>query len=447
MRVSELYSPDNAKLGIVGLGIGFIHPGWLPSHQQGGASSVVLALLERTFQWGQPYSPRAMRFYAYYIDSVVTRRTAPGSAIPDDHRTWARDQRRAIDLVPAAEDYLTGAGLGPEDLEIGIFDKSEFVLGNQMAPVPVQWVANDGDPSRAQYTLGFSLKKNRMKNRGIYTPKDKAHVATGRWAKATAKCFKIMRGVETNLFYAGASGPDIMNLWLQRLVPKWDTHWTIMTDVSRCETNKCGAVVDARMRYYRHTWAYHDADRDRVMAAWKRARFRARCGNTRISGVLPPNMTLSGEDWTSLDNSLDISVMLEIAVACCLEHRTPHSLGPHDAGWVESVWAEDVMAGCSGDDGLILIPRSWRGSPVDPNTFCRDMKTAAIQLGFLLTARVSETFADSVFLGNRPYHCEDGFYRWGRLIGRACYKHHCARKLESDPYDWLHQVAEAEPVS
>jgi len=260
-----------------------------------------------------------------------------------------------------------------------------------------------------------------------------------------AKHFAETHGIDQPYFYAGKAKPQELNDWLARVVKDFPTHHVIMTDIKRCETNKHAGVVAARMWYYAQKWEHYDEYRDTVLRGWKNARFKYRNRWARISGRLPPYMTLSGEDFTSLDNSFDISIAVSIFLYCALHQVMPNDLGAEAAHEIAAFWesGQAYVAG-SGDDLTIVVPQTYRGMPVDPNILCEQMERAAEQMGFLLTHKVSRALWDVVFLGMRPYFCSDGRYRFGRLIGRASKSNHFARALEGDPYNWLANVAQSE---
>lgn len=431
MRNDETKHPDFCRTRKIGVGVGYVHPGWTVDHQHSGISAVVMGLMERTFQYGEPYDERAVDWYCRMVNYNASK-TPDGEVDKMDDLDWLKSQERCFVLTPAMIDLRRGTGLLKEDLEIGVFTKSEWFCKTKLG----------------LGAFGPSKRRAGYKKRGIYTPADKAHCAVGPWSKPIQKHIAEVFNSESPFFYAGKATPAELNKFLLRVVEAFPTSHVLMADIARCETNKHFRVVAARMRYYRRKWSREDADRDRVIYSWKNARFKARCGNGRASGKLPPNMTLSGEDFTSADNSFDVANATMLLVYCALENVQPSALTEEHFRACCGLWEEENVFGAgSGDDTTVVIPRVYRGQDVDQATFLERYKQYAIELGFKVTGMWSRAVWDIVFLGMRPYHCSDGLYRFGKLIGRSSVKNHFARQLEGHPYDWLMEVCKAESIT
>jgi len=426
LQLKDLWHPDNNTLGSVGLVVGYFHPGWLPGHQPGGPSSIYLGLLERTFLHGQTYSDRAMDRYQQFLHEY-TATLEPGVVVPMDIELWLKSQEREMEMR-AAHAANQQFGLLPEDIRAGIFAKSEWVLSSK--------------PGRGLY--GMSVPQKRMRVRNIYMPSDKSQAKVGPTARSLAEDFKQHLGhPDGNFIYCGAMDPPGLNRVLHRFEDLKDTHHFVMTDISKCETNKHDRIVDARMKYYRHRLQYWDPDFEKVMSGWRRMKFSARSKGKRFSGRLPPNMTLSGEVFTSLDNSMDINILFRLILVCALLNLSPEALPKERLLEYLDHYTWLFLYAGTGDDGISAIPKVFDGRVVDIELVMERMRKYAEMFGFLLKTRLSKNFVDLVFLGCRPYWTTDG-YRWGRLIGRASFKHHCARDLAGCPYEWLHNVAAME---
>lgn len=431
VRPNEFRHPDFCKTKKVGLGIGYVHPGWMPSHQHAGISAVLMGLFERTFQYGQPYNLRAIRTLIRMIDLFAER--SPDFTVDkmaDDD--WLVTQLREAELRPAMASLRQDDGFGVEDGEIGLFCKSEWL--------------NATKAGRGPY--GLSKPRRGYKKRGIYTPKDKAHCAVGPWAKPMQAHVAKVMSKHTGYMYAGKATPAELNEFADRVTSVFDQVHVLMADIARCETNKHPGVVNARMRYYHRKWTRMDTLRDRVIYLWKRGRFRCKQGIGRASGQLPPNMTLSGEDFTSVDNSFDIGIATMLLVYCVLEEIEPEDMTDEQIYAVFELWENGTVFGAgNGDDTTVIIPRQYRGRHIDQEQFLEAYQRVAIKLGFLVTGKWSRGPWDVVFLGMRTYYCSDGKYRFGRLIGRSSVKNHFARDLQGDPYAWLLEVASAEAMT
>lgn len=431
VRNDEFKHPEFCKVKKVGLGIGYVHPGWIPSHQHAGISAVLMGLFERTFQYGQPYNLAACERFSRFID-LFAERTPDGlvDKMPDED--WLKTQQREPELRVAMAALRQDDGFHKEDGEIGLFCKSEWLNSTKAGLGP----------------FGDSKPRRGYKKRGIYTPKDKAHCAVGTWAKPMQKHVAEVLNIDSGYMYAGKATPGELNLFAQKVTDVFDRVHVLMADISRCETNKHPGVVEARMRYYSRKWSRFDHMRDRVIYAWKRGKFRCKQGIGRASGTLPPNMTLSGEDFTSVDNSFDIAMATMMMVYCVLEGKEPEDLTDDDLHAILAMWDTNVVFGAgNGDDTTVVIPRVYIGRNIDQDDFLREYQRVAIKLGFLVTGKWSRGPWDVVFLGMRTYYCNDGKYRFGRLIGRSSVKNHFARDLQGDPYSWLYEVASAEAMT
>lgn len=431
MRRDETRHPDFCTTRKIGVGVGFVHPGWTVDHQHSGISAVVMGLMERTFQYGDPYDERAVDRYCDMVDYIAAR-TPDGCVDAMDDYAWVETQERKLVLGPAMHDLREGNGLLKSDLEIGVFTKSEWFC-------------------RTKPGLGIfgpSKRRGGYKKRGIYTPQDKAHCAVGPSAKPMQAHIASVFNAKSPFFYAGKATPGQLNDYLQRLVEAEPYSYILMADIARCETNKHFRVVRARMGYYRRKWSVEDAVRDRVILSWKNARFKARSKQGRCSGRLPPNMTLSGEDFTSADNSFDVAIATHLLVYCALVNVPPSQLTDAQFDECCRLWESgNVFGAGSGDDTTVVIPRVYQGQNVDKDAFFGRYQAFAIELGFKVTGMWSRAVWDIVFLGMRPYHCSDDKYRFGKLIGRSSVKNHCARQLEGHPYDWLMEVCKAEETT
>lgn len=428
MGPGETRHPDFCVNRKIGVGVGFLHPGWTVDHQHSGISAVVMGLMERTFQYGEPYDERAVDRYCAMVDYIATR-TPDGLVDAMEDAAWIETQERKLVLGPAMRELRHGDGLLKKDLEIGVFSKSEWFCKTK--------------PGLGIF--GPSKRRAGYKKRGIYTPQDKAHCAVGPSAKPMQAHIASVFHAQSPFFYAGKANPAELNNYLQRLVEAEPYSYVLMADIARCETNKHFRVVDARMGYYRRKWSVVDEVRDRVIMSWKNARFKARNRQGRCSGRLPPNMTLSGEDFTSADNSFDVAIATHLLVYCALENVPPSQMTDAQFDACCRLWESgDVFGAGSGDDTTVVIPRIYRGQHVDKDQYLETYQRYAIELGFKVTGLWSRAVWDIVFLGMRPYHCSDGLYRFGRLIGRSSVKNHCARQLEGHPYDWLMEVCKAE---
>lgn len=427
----RIKDPEFCKVRKMGVGVGYVHPGWTPSHQHQGISAVVQGLLERTYQYGPPFNAQAVRLYTASVDKIAEK--TPDASVwnmPDE--AWLETQEREPELRLAMARLRQGYGLVPEDMEIGIFSKSEWLNATKAGLGP----------------FGMSHSRHGYKKRGIYTPTDVAHCSVGPWARPMQQHIADLFHIDSGYFYAGKADPATLNACLDRFVQKIDTHHILMADIARCETNKHVGVVEARMSYYNRKWAVQDENREKVIRGWKRARFRAKSGIGRASGRLPPNMTLSGEDMTSADNSFDVAVASRIGVYCVLHNTRPSDLPLSDVGLIEQFWESGMVYGAgNGDDTTIAIPREFLGQVVEQEEFFRRYSECMKQMGFMVTGKWSRAVWDIVFLGMRPYHCSDGKYRFGRLIGRSSVKNHFARDLQGCPYSWLHEVAKAEALT
>lgn len=422
LKYDELHHPDNCKIRKIGVGVGFLLPGWMPGHQQSGPCSIFSALLERTFR---PTLPYLLNTCQYLIEETDRLAAAWGhnKVRADDPETWLATQVREPELRLAGAHYEQ-FGLQKTDLKIGLFDKSEWVNGSQPGLGP----------------FGPSVRRRHLRKRGIYTPQDVAHYVVGRYARPMSRHVKANAGVDTNYFYSASAKPEELNCFLQRAVDAMEWAECFLVDVEKCETNKHAGVVRARNRFYDLSWEVKDADRDIVIAAWRNARFSCRSRGVRISGKLPPNMTLSGEDFTSLDNNLDVMVFMKSVVYATVAGRDPRNLCGLDHEAQAELWSSGkVFAAGNGDDVTLLVAKNMLTAD-----FENRLNANANMFGYGLTIKRVTRPVDIVFLGMRPYHCADGLYRFGRLLGRALPKHHCSRQLVGNPWDWLRQVADME---
>lgn len=421
----QLFTGDNSKLAKVGVPVGFVHPAHMPAHQPFGIGTCVLGLLERTLTVNAPHSPAVGPVYAAWLNDAL-KGIPDGSVERMTDEAWLATQEREPELRRAMASLRQfGFDQDGRERHVGIFAKSEWVPGSERG---------GGD-------YGEMRLKESMKVRIIYTPHDVAHCCIGPWTRPLMHALSDAWGPDGHIFYAGCAKPDELNSWLQAAVPDIESGTTavIATDFSRFETTKRDYMSVGRWAAFTAKWAHADADRDRVEEGWRSAKYRARGSDRvhKVHGVLPAHMTLSGEDGTSLKNSVDNAVILDMALTAAALGVNIDALDPTDPVVIRA--REEHRLVVSGDDGLALVPTARLGPQ-----YLRAVEAQVARAGLIIKTWSITRVPEVVFLGCRPYHCEDGRYRWGRTIGRAAYKHHVARQLKGDPWEWLHHVADAE---
>lgn len=418
----------NRKVACV---IGFVISGWLPGHQSFGLNAILEGLLARTFQPRPAVPPGLLRFYRQWLNRIDP--PVFGASPPMNTRHWVETHPRRDRYEPEYEAYLQdGVDEQVDRLGItGLFTKSDQIVAT------VNVCTEGPEPQPAPRTA--------YKNRDIYNLSLRGHVVMGPSYKAASDYLAKHYGVHEHLHYASKDSPAQLNEWLARVAPLVGSgsHYAVLGDESRFETTKHKAINISRYEWLCAVWGNHDSLRDRVEQLWRALRFSARDPRTnhKVSGKLPPEMMPSGEDGTTVKNGRDNMTATDVAATLALLGLTlvqalALSFEELEARILE---ARELWFGAfAGDDSVLIVPAA-----IDPAQFLPALTTNMLQQGFIYKCAVATTVPEIVFLGMRPYWTVDG-YRWGPTLGRRLYKHHVARDLQGDPWEWCAQVCAME---
>lgn len=421
--------PENLMNRKVGLGIGYLTTGWMPGHQPFGLTSLLSGLVSRTFQ------PRNRPLEgAWELVEEAERRhpinIEPSSVLMQNRKHWAQTHRNSERYVPAVEQYERD-GYDPERDRVAL--TKLFIKGEWMLAMERQGYHN--------------RRKRQYKNRGIYNVATMGHVVVGPYYKPLTAALAEGHGPGSHLHYAGKDDPKQLQEWLDRAWPlvASGTHFFVEGDQSRFETTKSFQCNRFRYKKCKTYWAEDDPLRDQVERMWRKLKFHVknpRTGDT-VRGSLPEEMTASGEDGTSFKNSFDNMTATDLVCTLALMGTTVEQFR-RAPDWSSYARHRDLWFGAfSGDDFLGVLPKMVANHRIDQAELISLMKISMAQLGFLYKGSTSEKVMGGVFLGQRPYRSGSG-YSWGPTLGRRLYKHHCALELQSDPYEWLYQIAKTE---
>jgi len=259
-------------------------------------------------------------------------------------------------------------------------------------------------PDFAKDEAGIT-KMVEMLDRLIQGPHDVTHTINGPILKPLIWKLHELWGKDNCIFY-GSVSPEELHLWLQRLVAKAGVYiWCDYAMYDNTHSVESWAFME---RLYRKS-AGDAPDFYQVLDAWRAP--RGRIGPFKYQARV---MNASGRDDTALAHGV-LNGFAAYLSACAAWLKVPLlSLTPR---MVEGCKSDIILSVC-GDDSLGSIPDCTQERL---EIFCKDMATNISMFGFEAKLQASTKLYDAVYLGQRPYPTEKGWF-WGKTIGRATYK-------------------------
>lgn len=259
-------------------------------------------------------------------------------------------------------------------------------------------------PDFSKDDFGIS-KMTEMLDRLIQGPHDVTHTIVGPILKPLVKRLHEIWDNQNCIFY-GSVGPQHLHEWLQRLVAKAGVY--IWCDYSMYDNTHSEESWRFMERLYRRS-AGDAPNFWKVMEAWRTP--RGRIGPFKYKARV---MNASGRDDTALANGV-LNGFAAYLSACAAWLDVPlRTLTP---AMVQGCRSEIILSVC-GDDSLGSIPNCTQERQ---EKFCKDMAFNISLFGFEAKLQASTKLYDAVYLGQRPYPTEKGWF-WGKTIGRSTYK-------------------------
>lgn len=242
-----------------------------------------------------------------------------------------------------------------------------------------------------------------MLDRLINGPSDESHCIVGPVVKPLVKRLKEIWGPEDPIFY-GSAGPAELHKFLQILASEESQYF--WCDFSMYDRTHSDDSWDFMEGLYPEAGALFE----KVMKVW-------RCPQGRIGpfAFKAKVCNASGRDDTALANGI-LNGFATFTSAC--------------AAWlsieVEDLTVEDlkhcvaigIKLSVCGDDSLGRLPMCSEAKMTD---FRRRFNAQIVKFGFKAKLCTSPHLVDAVYLGQRPYPTDKGWF-WGKTIGRATYK-------------------------
>lgn len=244
-----------------------------------------------------------------------------------------------------------------------------------------------------------------MIDRLIQAPNDVAHVVVGPYLKPLVHALKKIWTSDFYIHY-GSNSPESNHEFLQKLVVNPGLYF--WSDYTAFDNTHSAESWDFMERLYRRA-GITDPVFWRVMRAWRRP--VGRIGPFRYKG---PVMNCSGRDDTALANGVLNGVCLYLSVAAAWLNKPMRLLTVNDVRSLKGI----LLLSVCGDDSLGRLPST---TPERALQLKRDIVDNVAKFGFKAKLETSERLIDCVYLGQRPYPTEKGWF-WGKTIGRAVYK-------------------------
>jgi len=378
----KAYQPDNKRqLSLAGFGCS----GCSPMLSAKTTYNQAKALLGRAFRTPKVSGPAAGVFE--WLDQFIPVLLPEFEAKSLEFEDWLRTMpsKRRKPLSDAHVEYLR-TGWQQKYAEFTAFVKQEAL------------------PDFSKDDFGIA-KMVEMLDRLIQGPSDATHTIAGPILKPLVqKLHEIWHG-QNCLFY-GSVGPQALHEWLQRLVVKAGVF--IWCDYAMYDNTHSEASWAFMERLYKRS-AGDAPDFYRVMAAWRQP--SGKIGPFKYKARV---MNASGRDDTALANAV-LNGFAAYLSACAAWLDVPlMSLTPA----MVSACKSDIIMSVCGDDSLGSIPDCTQERR---EKFCKDMAANIAMFGFEAKLQASTKLYDSVYLGQRPYPTEKGWF-WGKTIGRSTYK-------------------------
>lgn len=253
---------------------------------------------------------------------------------------------------------------------------------------------------------GFELTRlTEMLDRLIQGPHDVTHVIAGPVLKPLIHKLKEIWSKDFPIFY-GSCGPEALHGWLQDIVSERGNYF--WCDYSMFDNTHSTASWEFLERLYRKG-GQTTPDFWRVMAAWRAP--KGKIGNFKYQARV---MNASGRDDTALSNGV-LNGFAAYLSACAAWLDVP--LMTLTRAMVSKCMSDIKISVC-GDDSLGRIPECTHERLLK---FRADMAANIALFGFEAKLQVSSKLYDAVYLGNRPYPTQRGWF-WGKTIGRSTYK-------------------------